>query len=156
MLVFILGLVPALILLDQMIKTYVENNVAKGSEKKVCGGRILIRKVYNKGMCLNAFQKYLDMVRCVSVAATALLTICNLGSVIFQKRRVLMNTGLGLMTAGAWSNTLDRCFRKYVIDYFGFETKKEKLRKITYNLGDMFLFAGGILVMLAAIFHKKK
>lgn len=156
MLIFILGLVPTLILLDQMIKTYIESNVVRGSEKKILKEKVLIRKVYNKGMCLNAFQKYPELVKIASAIMTILLTAYNIGSMIFQKHRMVMNTGLGLMTAGAWSNTIDRCLRKYVVDYFGFETKNEKLRKITFNLGDMFLFAGGILVTLASIFHKKK
>lgn len=156
MLLWILGIVPALILLDQMIKAFVENHVAKGSEKKILKDKILIRKVYNKGMCLNAFQKYPGMVRILSVIVTACLTIYTIGSAYLQKRRVFMNMGLGLLCAGAWSNTLDRCFRRYVIDYVGFESKREKLRKITYNLADMFLFAGAMITTLAFIFHKRK
>ena len=152
----ILGMVPALVLLDQMIKTYVENHVVKGSEKKLLKGKISIRKVYNKGMCLNLFEKHPDMVRILSVIVTVFLTLYTVGSAYFQKRRVAENVGLGLMTAGAWSNTIDRCFRKYVVDYFGFEAKKDKIRRITYNLGDMFIFAGAILTVLASIFQKNK
>ena len=150
------GLVPALVLLDQLLKTFVENRVVKGSEKKIFKGKMTLRKVYNKGMFLNAFQKHPEGVRIVSVLATVFLTLYSIGSAYFQKRQVMTNAGLGLMTAGAWSNTLDRCLRKCVVDYFGVETKNEKLRKITFNLGDMFLFAGAVVTVLGSLFQKRK
>lgn len=156
MLTLILGIVPALILVDQVVKTYVENHVVKGSEKKILKDKVLIRKVYNKGMCLNVLEDHPDMVKTTSVLVTILLTLYTVGSAYFQKHRVAENVGLSLMTAGAWSNTLDRCLRNYVVDYFGFEAKKEKIRRITYNLGDMFIFAGAIITALAFIFHREK
>lgn len=60
------------------------------------------------------------------------------------------------MTAGAWSNTFDRWFRGYVIDYVGFQTKWKKVTAITFNLADFLIGAGGVLVVLSAIFHKKR
>ena len=60
------------------------------------------------------------------------------------------------MTAGAWSNTFDRWFRGYVVDYVGFETKCKKLSSITYNLADFFIAAGGIMVVISSLFKKRK
>ena len=60
------------------------------------------------------------------------------------------------MTAGAWSNTFDRWIRGYVIDYVGFKIRWEKITRITYNLGDFFLAAGAVLMMLSSVFHFKK
>ena len=46
----------------------------KGEERTACKGRILIRKVYNKGMCLNLFEDHQDFVKVSSAIVTMLLT----------------------------------------------------------------------------------
>ena len=46
--------------------------------------------------------------------------------------------------------------RGYVVDYIGFQTSDEKLTKITYNLGDFFLAAGSILILLSEFLHNFK
>ena len=73
-----------------------------------------------------------------------------------KKGSYLKKAGLSLGVAGAWSNTLDRWMRGYVVDYIGFQTSDEKLTKITYNLGDFFLAAGSILILLSEFLHNFK
>lgn len=150
------GLVPVLVLADVLIKSYVEGNIAGDEQHKLFGGRVIVRKVYNRGMCLNAFEDYPDLVRVVSLFATVLLTLYHFVCLLWQKRRFVKNIGLALMTAGAWSNTIDRCVRRYVIDYFGFETKWKRLKGITFNLGDLFVFLGSALVVLASLLKRKR
>lgn len=60
------------------------------------------------------------------------------------------------MAAGAWSNTFDRWIRGYVIDYVGFRTKWKKITEITYNLGDFFIMAGSVFMMLSSLFRGRK
>ena len=54
--------------------------------------------------------------------------------------------GLVLVLAGGISNLYDRCVRRYVVDYanlrFGF------LKKVVFNLGDLFVLAGTVLLMI--------
>ena len=90
-----------------------------------------------------------------SAIAATILTIWQLFTLMCKKQR-LRKWGLSLMTAGAWSNTFDRWFRGYVIDYVGFQTKWKKVTAITFNLADFLIGAGGVLVVLSAIFHKKR
>lgn len=152
---FLMSLTLSLALIDIAIKSYVEGYMKKGEERTACKGRILIRKVYNKGMCLNLFEDHQDFVKVSSAIVTMLLTIYQCITLV-RKRHYLKKAGLSLMTAGAWSNTFDRWIRGYVIDYVGFKIRWEKITRITYNLGDFFLAAGAVLMMLSSVFHFKK
>ena len=66
--------------------------------------------------------------------------------------------GLVLVLGGGLSNLYDRCIRRYVVDYanlrFGF------LKKVVFNLGDLFVLAGTVLLMVLELFetgrNKKK
>ena len=63
--------------------------------------------------------------------------------VIGRKGRVLEKTALTLVLAGGASNLYDRLKRGYVVDYFSIQWKK--LKKVVFNLGDIFIFAGSAL-----------
>ena len=55
--------------------------------------------------------------------------------------------GLSLVMGGALSNLYDRVMRGYVVDYFTIEWKS--LKKVVFNLGDMFVFLGSAVFVLA-------
>ena len=59
------------------------------------------------------------------------------------------------MAAGAWSNTFDRCARGHVVDYIGFRSENKRISDVTYNLGDFFLAAGGVITLLASVFRRE-
>ncbi len=149
-----LGSSAGLFLADQVMKTYVEQNMDKGAEKQVTGPLVL-RRVHNKGMCMNLFDEQPGAVRALSLTASAALTVFYLPTV-FRKGRFLQKTGLSLMVSGAWSNTFDRCKRGAVVDYIGFACGNKKLSEITYNLGDFFLLAGGILTTASSMLYTRK
>lgn len=151
----LMSLTLCLALVDIAVKSYVEGYMKRGEERTACDGKVVIRKVYNKGMCLNAFQDKPEFVKVSSAIVTMLLTIYQCITLL-RKKHYLKKAGLSLMAAGAWSNTFDRWIRGYVIDYIGFKTKWEKITKITYNLGDFFIAAGAILMVLSSLFHIKK
>lgn len=144
-----------LALIDIGIKFYVEGNIAQGEEHEILDKKIIIRKVYNKGFALNAMEDHTREVRVISAFVTVILTIYQLFWLLKSKHPI-RKLGLSMMTAGAWSNTFDRWVRHYVVDYFGFKTKWEKFTRITFNLGDMFLFVGGILYALTFLYHGKR
>lgn len=150
-----MGLTLSLTLIDILCKSYVEGYMSKGEERSFYDGKVKLRKVYNKGVCFNLLERHQDVVKGLSAAVTMLLTIYQLIT-LMRKRHYLKKAGLSLMAAGAWSNTFDRLIRGYVIDYVGFQTKWKKITEITYNLGDFFLLAGSIFMMLSSIFHSQK
>ena len=116
---------------------------------------MILRKVYNKGFSFNLLEEKREAVKYGSAYATVILTIWQLITLL-QKKHYLKKWGLSFMTAGAWSNTFDRWFRGYVIDYVGFQTKWKKVTAMTFNLADFLIGAGGMMVLLASIFRRKK
>lgn len=151
----LIGITAILAMIDIILKSCIEGNLIQKEERNACGGKLILRKVYNKGFSLNLMENNPDAVKYVSAFATIILTIVQLISLMRKKVSVFKKVGLSLMTAGAWSNTFDRWLRGYVIDYIGFQTKKEKLTQLTWNLGDFFLIAGGVLVVAASAFKRK-
>ena len=59
---------------DQLMKTYVEQNMDKGEEKNLTD-RIVLRRVHNKGMCLNLLDREPGLVKYLSLFSAAVLTV---------------------------------------------------------------------------------
>lgn len=144
-----------LTMIDITLKSCIEGYMTRKEERTACKGKLILRKVYNRGFCMNLLDDEPETVKYASAFVTVILTIFQLLTLL-RKRQYVKKAGLSLMTAGAWSNTFDRWVRGYVIDYIGFQTKWEKVTKLTWNLGDLFIGAGGILVAVSSLFRKKK
>ena len=151
----LIGMTLCLTLADIAMKSTIEGYMTCKEERTACKGKVILRKVYNKGFSFHLLETKQEIVKYGSAIVTMLLTIWQLITLL-RKKQYLKKWGLSLMTAGAWSNTFDRWFRGYVIDYVGFQTKWKKLTRLTFNLADFLIGAGGLLVMLSAIFKKKK
>ena len=151
----LISLTMSLALLDIAAKSYVEGYMTKGQERTFGQGKVILRKVYNKGFCFNLLEKEPEIVKISSAFMTFLVTIYQMITLL-RKKHYLKKMGLSLMAAGAWSNTFDRWIRGYVIDYVGFRTKWKKITEITYNLGDFFIMAGCVFMMFSSLFHGKK
>lgn len=64
-----------------------------------------------------------------------------------EKGRTLEKLGLSIALGGAVSNLYDRLVRGYVVDYFSIEWKR--LKKVVFNLGDMFVFLGSAVFIIS-------
>ena len=144
-----------LAMIDITLKSCIEGYMTRKEERTALGGKLILRKVYNRGFCMNLMQDDQETVKYGSAFATVILTIYQLIT-LMRKKHYVKKAGLSLMTAGAWSNTFDRWLRGYVIDYIGFQTKWEKVTEITCNLADLFIGAGSVLVILSSLFRRKK
>lgn len=144
-----IGIIAAIFFGDLWIKNYIEKNVAEGSEKKLLGGSLLIRRHHNKGMALNWGDKKRSLVAIVSVVFTVVMFavfICSFG----QRGNNLLRVGLALLLGGGFSNTYDRLKRKYVVDYVSFGVKWQGLRKIVFNCSDFCIMIGALLTAIGA------
>ena len=151
----LISITLCLALIDITVKSTIEGYMTQKEERTACKGKVILRKVYIRGFGFNLCEKKEELVKYGSAIAATILTIWQLFTLMCKKQR-LRKWGLSFMTAGAWSNTFDRWFRGYVIDYVGFQTKWKKVTAITFNLADFLIGAGGVLVVLSAIFHKKR
>ena len=75
---------------------------------------------------------------------------------LFRKGHFFGKEGLALLSASAWSNTLDRWMRDGVADYIGIKCSNEKMSAITYNLADFFILAGNVILAAAGLFPREK
>ena len=96
------------------------------------GGMIRIHQFHNLGLPFghmqgrDRFVKYLPLM---------------MGSLILGKLSAFSS-----LLAGAMSNLTDRFGRGYVVDYFSVEIGP--LKKIIFNIGDIFVFIGSILFVI--------
>lgn len=143
------GIAAGIFLLELGIKTLAEKKRKLNTTKAVCGGKLLLRKHHNKGIVLNIGQGKPKLVAWVSFVLCMGITLAAL--VLGKRASGLVKTGLALLLGGAYSNTYDRLFRTYVVDYFSFGVKNSRLRRIVFNIADFFIMIGAILVVIGGM-----
>lgn len=146
-------IIPAVFFGDLWLKNRVEKYIsARGGkrEKKLFGGKLLIRRYHNRGAMLNAGEKNRAAVAVLSLLLTAVLIpvfIFSLG----RRGNGLLRVGLALLLGGAFSNTYDRLKRKYVVDYLSFGVKWKWFRGIVFNISDFCIIIGALLSVLGVV-----
>lgn len=134
---------------EYRIKKRVDETWKTGETKPVCGGRLLLRKVENRGFVLHAGQKHQPFVAAVSVAMSVFFTVLFLAT-LGTRGQAGLKTGLAFLLGGAYSNTCDRIRRRYVVDYFSLGVPCGRLGRIVWNLSDFAILIGAMLVVLCA------
>ena len=95
---------------------------------------------------MNFMDHKKKLVAFISLFLTISMTI---GVLLFgRKWNRMIKTGLSLVLGGAYSNTYDRMFRNYVVDYISFNVKNKKIRQIVFNMADFCIMIGAILVVI--------
>ena len=142
-----LGIVAGIFLLELFLKNYIEKHKEEHTEEKICGNLLLLRKYHNRGAFLDMGEKVRPLVAAVSTVLTVLIAVVFVMT-LGQKGNGLLKTGLALLLGGAFSNTYDRLKRKYVVDYFSFNIKWKRLRRIVFNLSDFCILIGALIAVL--------
>ncbi|TCK98559.1 signal peptidase II [Natranaerovirga hydrolytica] len=144
---FYIILIMVLLLSDQWIKNRIEQRRKLHQKEEILRGNIIITKYYNKGAFLGLLKDKQKLLERINVIAIGVM-IVYLIKLILGKGSTLSKLSLSLIIGGALSNVYDRIQRKYVIDYFSFKG----LKKVVFNMGDMFIFLGSIMLL----FYKNK
>ena len=107
-------------------------------ERSAFGGRVRLTALWNRGAAfgLPLGREVLIVLSTLVLAATAL----------FWRRRNPF--GAGLVLGGGISNLWERLRRGKVLDYLRFPAAPGKLGKYVYNLADLALFLGAVLLAL--------
>ena len=144
---FWIGLIAALAFLDLCLKELIEEqkdeNFPKELEKSK--GKIILHKSHNAGFPFGFLKEKKELVKMIPVAAASAV----FGALAYlrgKKGHLAEKTAFSLTVGGALSNIFDRYQRGYVVDYFSFNVKG--LKKVIFNLGDLFVFAGVLLALL--------
>ncbi len=131
---------------DLSIKYWIEKRKS-GETEEILHGKILLKKSHNEGAMLNLLEKRPQIVHGCSLGMLFGM-VGIFGYLLGRKGMRLLKLGMAFLIGGAGSNVCDRLCRKYVVDYFSFNVKWERVRKIVFNLGDFFIFLGSFLVIL--------
>lgn len=140
--------IPAVVAVgDLRIKNRIESDRQMPKEKPILKGRVILRHFHNPGAFLSLGREHGALVRLLSVVLT--LAVAGLfGLSLTQKGNGLARTGYALLLGGAFSNTYDRLFRKYVVDYFSFHTGIGALDRMVFNLADFAVLIGAVCIVL--------
>ena len=133
---------------DSLIKYAIERNHPDGELRPALHGKIIIRKFHNKGAMLNLGASRQQTMAVLSVIFTVFMPGVYVGT-LGTRGRHMLKTGLSLILGGAYSNTYDRLFRKYVVDYVSFEVRNPRLRNIVFNLSDFGIMIGSCLLVIS-------
>ena len=137
--------------LDYKVKAYIESNKKEGQSESALGGKITIRRMSNPGAAGSLLDGKPEVVTRVSGLVLIFMCISFLKE-IFKKRNSGIKIGYGLILGGGLSNFYDRIKKGAVTDYFSFNVKWEKIKRLVFNISDMFVIAGCVLT----IFCNKK
>lgn len=111
-------------------------------EHSALGGRIKLTALWNRGAAFG-----LPLGREALMVLSALV----LGVTVLWRRRSPF--GAGLVLGGGLSNLWERLRYGKVLDYLRFPAAPGKLKKYVYNLADLALFLGALLL---ALFPREK
>lgn len=135
---------------DFFMKKRMEDRLGEGEKREACGGKILLRKYHNNGAALNFMEKRPKVLKVF--CGCLMLTLGILWFLLWKKKEnpgILL--GMSLILGGGASNLFDRLTKGHVIDYFSFKTPWTRLNRIVFNLSDMFIFLGSLLVVLFGV-----
>jgi signal peptidase II len=135
-------------LLDYLIKRYIDRKRDYNRTEEILNGKLFIRKTYNQGAFLNFMEKRPRLITFLSILLFVFLCLFFF-PFFFKKGNVLIKLGGSLLIGGAASNIADRLLKKHVIDYFSFPFKK--IRRIVFNLADIFIFLGALLAFFGIL-----
>lgn len=147
MLSLIIGVFTVLLGLDIVLKQHVEETMKPGEEKELPGGKVVIRKVYNRGFLLNSLETHPALIKTVSILAGAGVLVCEVWT-FARKGHFTEKLGMAILGAGASSNLFDRLARGRVIDYIGVRSRNKFLARLTANLGDFYILLGAVMLAL--------
>lgn len=136
---------------DFFVKKYVDEKRKLGEQSTILGGRIIIRKYYNKGAIFDSLEKWPALVRILCGSVLILVSGAFL-MLLREKGKYGLKLGLAMIIGGGANNLYDRMTKGHVVDYFSVKSRCSKLQKIIFNISDWFIFLGTALVLL---FHKE-
>lgn len=139
---------------DFYLKTWIEIKKKDDLPITVADGRIELRRLHNKGLAGSRLQdnpKKATLISALAFIACLLLSLPRL----FRKGSCGEKTALALILGGAAGNLFDRIGRGYVVDFLSFPKAKLKLiRKYVYNLADICIFLGSLILVVKSLFDK--
>ena len=135
-------------LVDLAIKSVIEEADPSEFPTKLEGSRglIMLHRKHNAGFPMGVFKSRPEFVKVVPMVV--LSGVAGIFFWVYPKKGYgAEKLGTSLVLGGGLSNLYDRMKKGYVVDYFSI--RLGKLKKIVFNLGDIFIFLGAVILLLA-------
>lgn len=135
-------------LVDLAIKSVIEEADPSEFPRKLEGSRglIMLHRKHNAGFPMGVFKSRPEFVKVVPMVV--LSGVAGIFFWVYPKKGYgAEKLGTSLVLGGGLSNLYDRMKKGYVVDYFSI--RLGKLKKIVFNLGDIFIFLGAVILLLA-------
>lgn len=144
---YLIWLVGGIAALDQGMKSEIEQETDGEFPRDLPGakGRIRIHRNHNYGFPFGFLKEKPQLVTAVPLAVSSAVAGA-LSMLLVRKGCGIQKVGLSMVLGGALSNLYDRFKRGYVVDYFSFSLPG--IKKVVFNLGDLFVFLGTALFLL--------
>ena len=141
-------IIGGLAALDLGVKSVVEGQDDETFPRELpsAKGFIKLHKNHNSGFPFGFMKERPELVKGIPLMVISAMAGA-LAAMMQDKGKTGEKLGLSLVMGGALSNLYDRVVRGYVVDYFTIEWKS--LKKVVFNLGDMFVFLGSAVFVLA-------
>ena len=149
-----IGIVGVAFLIDYLVKQQAEKQLGNEA-KEVAKGNLKLQKLYNKGIAFGLFEGQEN----ITIVATAMAmgtVIASFFTIVFKTGKSLSKLGYALMLGGGLNNLYERVTKGYVTDYFSFNVKWDKLKRLVFNISDIFILVGTLLVLIDKLFGGKK
>lgn len=145
-----IGIIALLAVIDLCIKNIIEEQEDSNFPKELKGteGKVMLHKNHNAGFPFGLLKGKPELVQMVPLAVASFLGGM-LAYLLPRKGHLAEKLALSISLGGAVSNLYDRIVRHYVVDYFSIRCGK--LKKVVFNLGDMFIFLGAGLLLVTEV-----
>ena len=138
------GIIAALIVLDQLVKVYVVQNIALGEVKTWIPNLVSLTYLQNRGAAFSILQDQQLLFAVITLVVV-------LGAIWYLHKHMedsfWMVLGLTLIIAGGLGNFIDRISQGFVVDMFHLDFVNFAI----FNVADSYLTVGVIVLLLAML-----
>ena len=132
---------------DFWAKRQVEEKLEEGQEIDLLNGHVKLTKHHNSGFAMNLLEDHPKAVKVLHAAVAAIFLYCYT-HIVREKGNPARKVGCAFILGGGLSNLCDRLIRGHVVDYIRIPIKGAKaLSKIIFNIADVFIAIGTVLVL---------
>ena len=138
------GIIVALIVLDQMVKAYVVQNIALGEIKSWIPNLVSLTYLQNRGAAFSMLQNQQWFF--------AVITLVVMAGAIWYLHKHIEDSfwivfGLVLIIAGGLGNFIDRISQGFVVDMFHLDF----INFAIFNVADSYLTVGVVVLLIAML-----
>lgn len=149
---FLIGI--AALAADRAGKAWAEKTLDEYGEKRpVLKGRLFLYRIKNRGSAGGYLKGKTELLSCLSAAA---IGGCFVHMAMLLKTGVMpvVRIGESFVIGGGLGNLIDRIRKGGVTDFIAIRHKDGRIGKYVYNIADMAIAIGAVLIIIGELIHK--